>query len=164
MLILLEERLENVRDTPELPKIIRIAAIASLLVVEKYSKLSELSEVYRIAMGMYFTSPALRLSPCATVMCPDKKLAWFDDEQAETAEELVRQRWLDTYESFSHAEASPQPAGSPVKVHCINLNDLCGSETKFRHTRSGSWVGNTGLNDHPGIATTPLMHTSRNHR
>lgn len=53
MLILLEERLENVRDSTDLPKVIRIAAIASLLVVEKYSKLSELSEVYRIAMGMH---------------------------------------------------------------------------------------------------------------
>ena len=53
MLILLEERLENVCDSTDLPKVIRIAAIASLLVVEKYSKLSELSEVYRIAMGMH---------------------------------------------------------------------------------------------------------------
>lgn len=53
MLILLEERLENIRDSSDLPKVIRIAAIASLLVVEKYSKLSELSEVYRIAMGVY---------------------------------------------------------------------------------------------------------------
>ena len=52
MLIELEDRLENIRDTTELPKVLRIAAIASLLVVEKYSKLSELSEVYRIAMGM----------------------------------------------------------------------------------------------------------------
>lgn len=53
MLIQLEERLENVRDTSDLPKVIRIAAIASLLVVEKYSKLSDLSEVYHIAMGVY---------------------------------------------------------------------------------------------------------------
>lgn len=55
MLMLLEERLENVRDESDLLKVIRIAAIASLLVVEKYSKLSDLSEVYRIAMGMTFT-------------------------------------------------------------------------------------------------------------
>ena len=34
MLIQLEERLENVRDAPDLPKVIRIAAIASLLVVK----------------------------------------------------------------------------------------------------------------------------------
>ena len=54
MLIQLEERLENLRDSEDLPKIIHIAAIASLLVVEKYSKLSELSEVYRIAMGTKF--------------------------------------------------------------------------------------------------------------
>ena len=55
MLMLLEERLENVRDESDLPKVIRIAAIAGLLVVNKYSKLSELSEVYRIAMGTKFT-------------------------------------------------------------------------------------------------------------
>lgn len=54
MLIQLEERLENVRNSLDLPKVIRIAAIAGLLVVEKYSKLSDLSEVYRIAMGMHF--------------------------------------------------------------------------------------------------------------
>ena len=54
MLIQLEERLENVRDSSDLPKVIRIAAIAGLLVVEKYLKLSDLSEVYRIAMGMCF--------------------------------------------------------------------------------------------------------------
>jgi len=57
MLTQLEERLENVRDAPDLLKVIRITAIASLLVVEKYSKLSDLSEVYRIAMGTNFVFP-----------------------------------------------------------------------------------------------------------
>ncbi|KAF9792013.1 hypothetical protein BJ322DRAFT_997777, partial [Thelephora terrestris] len=106
MLILLEERLENIRDSLDLPKVIRIAATASLLVVEKYSKLSELSEVYRIAM----------------VMCPDKKLTWFNEEEATVAEKLVRQRWVDTYEKFSLAEALLQANGSPVKVCYIYHN------------------------------------------
>lgn len=56
ILLLLEERLEFVRDAQDLPKVIRIAAIAGLLIVKKYSKLSELLEVYRIAMGMYSSS------------------------------------------------------------------------------------------------------------
>jgi hypothetical protein len=62
MLIQLEERLEYVRDTPELPTVIRIAAIASLLVVEKYSKLSDLSEVYCIAVGTCFISASVDTS------------------------------------------------------------------------------------------------------
>ena len=49
-------------------------------------------------------------------MCPDKKLAWFDDEQAVTAEMLVRQRWSDTYEKFSQAEELSQPSSSHTEV------------------------------------------------
>ena len=80
MLILLEERLENICDALDLPKVICIAAIASLLVVEKYLKLSDLSEVYHIAMGLYNTFKKYLLSSCAAVMCPDRKLTWFNDE------------------------------------------------------------------------------------
>jgi len=50
-------------------------------------------------------------------MCPDKKLGWFDHEQAISAEQLVRERWSETYENISQAEEHPlQPGGSPVKV------------------------------------------------
>jgi len=96
MLMLLREQLEKIRNASELPKVIHIAAIASLLVVEKYSKLSELSEVYRIAMGTCFMFITYSLSSCTVVMCPDKKLTWFDDEDVMVAEEFVRQRWLET--------------------------------------------------------------------
>lgn len=57
-------------------------------------------------------------------MCPDKKLTWFDDEQAKVVEELVRQRWSDTYETFSCVEASLQPDGSPVKVYRFHFHCL----------------------------------------
>ena len=49
-------------------------------------------------------------------MCPDKKLAWFDDEQAVIAEMLVWQWWLDTYEKFSQAEELSQPSSSHTEV------------------------------------------------
>jgi hypothetical protein len=61
-------------------------------------------------------------------MCPDKKLEWFDGEQVVIAENLVRQRWLDTYERFSHAEESLQPDGSPAKVRRIFLKSLARSQ------------------------------------
>ena len=120
MLILLEEQWENVHDSTDLPKVIRIAAIASLLVVEKYSKLSELSEVYRIAMGMHLLFFLDLLSSCTTALCPYKKLTWFDEEEALTVEQLVRQRWSETYEKFLHTEELLQPDGSPIKVHCVH--------------------------------------------
>ena len=49
-------------------------------------------------------------------MCPDKKLEWFDLDQAVVAEQLVRERWSDTYETSLGAEASLRPDSSPVKV------------------------------------------------
>jgi hypothetical protein len=55
-------------------------------------------------------------------MCPDKKLTWFNEEEATVAEKLVRQRWVDTYEKFSLAEVSLQANGSPVKVCYIYHN------------------------------------------
>jgi len=119
MLILLRGRLEKLRDAPVLPTVICIAAIAGLLVVEKYSKLSELSEVYRIAMGMHFMFAKYPFSSCTAVMCPDKKLTWFDGEDVTAAEQFVRQRWSETYEGFSDVELSSHPSGSPVKVCCI---------------------------------------------
>ena len=122
-------RLEKVRDASELPKVIRIAAIASLLVVEKYSKLSELSEVYRIAMGtcLMFAKYSCSLS-LATVMCPDKKLTWFNDNDATAAEELVRQRWSETYERNSDAEVPSHSGSSPVKVCCVHFGCSRGSK------------------------------------
>lgn len=118
MLILLEERLENVRNSPDLPKVIRIAAIAGLLVVKKYSKLSELSEVYQIAMGKCLALVKCLPSSRTTVMCPDQKLTcqWFDEEGAANAEQAVRLRWSETYEAISDPEALLQPDGSPIKV------------------------------------------------
>ena len=53
-------------------------------------------------------------------MCPDKKLSWFDDEQAVMAENLVRQRWSETYEKFSQIEEPSQPNGSPIEVRCFS--------------------------------------------
>jgi hypothetical protein len=47
-------------------------------------------------------------------MCPDKKLEWFDPDQATEVEQLVQQRWLDTYKT---SESSSQPDSSPIKVY-----------------------------------------------
>lgn len=51
-------------------------------------------------------------------MCLDKKLGWFNDEEAAMAEQAVRQRWSETYEKLSDVDESSQPHGSPVKV-CV---------------------------------------------
>ncbi|KAJ7231225.1 hypothetical protein C8J57DRAFT_1036550, partial [Mycena rebaudengoi] len=61
MLEALKDELTNMRDDADLPTVIRIAAIAALLVIGKYYALSDDTEVYRIAI----------------IMCPDKKLEWF---------------------------------------------------------------------------------------
>jgi len=143
MLILLRERLENVRDAPDLPKVIRIAAIASLLVVEKYSKLSELSEVYRIAMGTRFhLLKSFSLLPMIlTVMCPEKKLTWFDDEEAVLVEELVRKWWSEKYEKFSPPDSMLNFDGSPVKVCYLCLHYSYHSEAKGTQPQS-KWLLN----------------------
>ena len=52
-------------------------------------------------------------------MCPDKKLSWFDDEEAATAEQVTQQWWSETYERLSDADDPSQPHGSPVKVHAF---------------------------------------------
>ena len=50
-------------------------------------------------------------------MCLDKKLGWFDHEQATVAEQLVQQRWSETYKNTSQAEENgSQLNSSPVKV------------------------------------------------
>lgn len=69
-------------------------------------------------------------------MCPDKKLTWFDDEQATVAAELVRQRWSDSYEAFSDVEASSHYNGSPIKVYHF-LSGHTNSDMRFRHPQSG---------------------------
>lgn len=69
------------------------------------------------------------LLSCTTVLCPDKKLTWFDEEEALTAEQLVRQRWPETYEFFSYAETMLQPDSSPAKVCRIYRNCSHGSES-----------------------------------
>ncbi|KAI0061954.1 hypothetical protein BV25DRAFT_1804810, partial [Artomyces pyxidatus] len=87
MLETLEQQLTHVRDSVELPNTIRVAAHASLIMVGKYYALSDDCEVYRIAI----------------VMCPDKKVAWFDNnpgwrpEDREEVKRLVNTRWSESY-------------------------------------------------------------------
>ena len=45
-------------------------------------------------------------------MCPDKKLEWFDPDQAMAVEQLVQQRWSDMYKMSLQAETSLQLNGS----------------------------------------------------
>ena len=76
------------------------------------------------------------LSSRIVVMCPDKKLEWFDPDQAAVVDQLVQQWWSDTYKSSPHAEVSSQPDGSPVKVCYPNLLYPYGPEKKFRRCRT----------------------------
>ena len=158
MLLQLEERLERVRDAQDLPKVIRIAAIASLLILEKYSRLSELSEVYRISMGMHAPSLVFIYSPHIAVMCPNKKLGWFDIEEAAEVEELVRQRWLETYE-ISDREVLPQPNSSPIKVcHFRFIPIICVCLKEHSHARDGWLISGAS---HPVTTLIPSMPTSK---
>lgn len=88
-------------------------------------------------MGMYNTFKKYLLSSCATVMCPDKKLTWFNDEGATVAEQLVQQRWSDTYEKLPDADTSPQSNSSPIKVCYLHFGHPHIPETESRCTRSG---------------------------
>jgi len=49
-------------------------------------------------------------------MCPDKKLEWFDPDQAVVVEQLVQQWWSDSYEMPPCTETLLHPDGSPIKV------------------------------------------------
>ncbi|KAK7047943.1 hypothetical protein VNI00_006271 [Paramarasmius palmivorus] len=100
----LEHSLERVRDAEYMPKVIRIAAIASLLVLGKYYALTDDTDVYRIAI----------------VMCPDKKLAWFEksedwrEEDRKEVGEIVRRRWKESYEQSVSASSAARPERGPV--------------------------------------------------
>ncbi|GBE85873.1 hypothetical protein SCP_0803950 [Sparassis crispa] len=98
MLERLEHQLTAVRDDAEmeLPAVIRIAAQASLLVVGKYYALTDDTDVYRIAI----------------VMCPDKKLEWFNknpdwrsEDRAEAAR-ILQARWTEAYAGASFGQSS----------------------------------------------------------
>ena len=92
-------------------------------------------------------------------MCPDKKLEWFDPDQAMAVEQLVRQRWSDTYKMSLQAETSLQLNGSPIKVGwTFFLADL-GLKLKFSCAQNGLLVGGTTLNNHHGTAPTPVTLT-----
>ncbi|KAJ7019651.1 hypothetical protein C8F04DRAFT_975384 [Mycena alexandri] len=107
MLEALEDELTNMRDDASLPDVIRIAAIAALLVIGKYYALSDDTEVYRIAI----------------IMCPDKKLEWFQTnpgwrhEDRVEADLVVRARWTESYATRESLESSSgsQPA-TPAPV------------------------------------------------
>ncbi|KAJ6619310.1 hypothetical protein B0H10DRAFT_1793912 [Mycena sp. CBHHK59/15] len=106
MLERLEEELTNVRDDPNLPTVIRIAAVAGLLVVGKYYALTDDAEVYRIAI----------------IMCPDKKLDWFNTNPGwlpadrVEAEHIVRQHWEETYAPRRAPEATEASSQLPPAV------------------------------------------------
>ncbi|KAJ6545063.1 hypothetical protein DFH09DRAFT_1509464, partial [Mycena vulgaris] len=97
MLEALEDELTNMRNDAALPAVIRIAAIAALLVVGKYYALSDDTDVYRIAI----------------IMCPDKKLEWFQTnpgwrpEDRLEADRVVRHRWAETYATREGLETTP---------------------------------------------------------
>lgn len=97
-------------------------------------------------------------------MCPDKKLEWFDPDQAAVVEQLVRQRWSDSYEMPPHTEVLLHPDGSPIKVRDLIFRTHIDLRIGFSHARGGLWIGGAALNNHPDIVLTLSTHTSRNPR
>jgi hypothetical protein len=95
----LEHSLDNVWNQKhrQLPAVIRIAAKAALKVLGKYYALSDDSEVYRIAI----------------VMCPDKKVQWFESnpdwrlDDAQEVRRIVMRRWTDSYANLERAPPKP---------------------------------------------------------
>ncbi|KAF8960348.1 hypothetical protein BDZ97DRAFT_1905934 [Flammula alnicola] len=110
MLEAMEHDLTKIRNSHELPAVIRIAAIAALLIISKYYALTDDNEVYRIAI----------------VMCPDKKLDWFNEnedwrpEDRVEVDRAVRARWSETYlqrsSSSQNSAASSSTEKPPEKV------------------------------------------------
>jgi hypothetical protein len=134
MLESLEDQLANMRDDTTLPNVIRIAAIAGLMVVGKYYALTDDTEVYRIAVskpcgGILFYS-ALKSTP---VMCPDKKMHWFDTNSAwlssdrDEAERVVRCRWTETYAHRGQEEPTQAsgPSAPPAKASIAAPHRYC---------------------------------------
>ncbi|KAJ7060829.1 hypothetical protein C8F01DRAFT_988053, partial [Mycena amicta] len=115
MLESLEDQLTNMRGDVTLPNVIRIAAMAGLLVVGKYYALTDDTEVYRIAI----------------IMCPDKKMQWFEQNDAwrpsdrDEAERVVKRRWNETYARRGE-EAPTQASGPPpAKASIVALLRVC---------------------------------------
>ncbi|KAF8151169.1 hypothetical protein K438DRAFT_1623955, partial [Mycena galopus ATCC 62051] len=102
----LEDQLTNMSIDASLPTVIRIASIAALIVVGKYYALTDDTEVYRIAM----------------IMCPDKKLEWFNKnpgwrpEDRREADRIVRNRWTETYARKQPADSTPVSPPPPPRV------------------------------------------------
>ncbi|KAI0045690.1 hypothetical protein FA95DRAFT_1543462 [Auriscalpium vulgare] len=97
----LEKSLKQVREAEDVKPIVRVAAHASILLAQKYHSLTNECEVYRISI----------------VMCPNKKLQWFRDENwSEEAVEEVRQlvilRWEENYMPRDGASVAPTPPAS----------------------------------------------------
>ncbi|KAJ6619855.1 hypothetical protein B0H10DRAFT_1792778 [Mycena sp. CBHHK59/15] len=111
MLESLEDQLANMRDNITLPNVIRIAAIAGLMVVGKYYALTDDTEVYRISI----------------IMCPDKKMQWFEantawrSEDRDEAERVVRRRWTETYarRGLEELMQASGPSAPPAKASIV---------------------------------------------
>ncbi|KAJ7203177.1 hypothetical protein B0H12DRAFT_1243849 [Mycena haematopus] len=98
----IKSRAELAVAEPRQHYVIRIAAIAALIVVGKYYALTDDTEVYRIAI----------------IMCPDKKMEWFNknpgwrpEDRAE-ADRIVRHRW----QSVSTSSSAGPSASAPKKA------------------------------------------------
>ncbi|KAI5983302.1 hypothetical protein EDC04DRAFT_2915048 [Pisolithus marmoratus] len=78
MLKWLEHSMTCARDAAQEPSIIRIAAEAALLMIGKYYVLTDDNEVYQIAI----------------VMCPEKKIEWFDQNPDWHLEDRIEAHWV----------------------------------------------------------------------
>ncbi|KAG2342538.1 hypothetical protein BDR05DRAFT_886329, partial [Suillus weaverae] len=90
MLEKLEHALDRIYNAEDESPVVRIATQAALQVVGKYYALADDNEVYRIAI----------------IMCPDKKLEWFEKNPDWHANDRVegkriaQQRWNASYEAL----------------------------------------------------------------
>ncbi|KAK6992134.1 ribonuclease H-like domain-containing protein, partial [Favolaschia claudopus] len=104
----LEAQLTNISQDASLHTVTRIAALAALEIVGKYYALTDDCEVYRIAI----------------VMCPDKKMEWFNrndgwvEADRKEADRIVRLRWSESYapKVSPTTQATVDAPAPPAKV------------------------------------------------
>ncbi|KAK6997449.1 hypothetical protein R3P38DRAFT_1887885 [Favolaschia claudopus] len=105
----LEAQLTNISQDASLHTVTRIAALAALEIVGKYYALTDDCEVYRIAI----------------VMCPDKKMEWFNrndgwvEADRKEADRIVRLRWSESYapKVSPTTQATVDAPAPPAKVN-----------------------------------------------
>ncbi|KDQ17361.1 hypothetical protein BOTBODRAFT_105785, partial [Botryobasidium botryosum FD-172 SS1] len=100
----IEKQLKRIvnQDCGPVPAVVRVAAQAAILVQNKYYHLTRECEVYQIAL----------------ILCPDKKLSWFADnnqstDEIESTQETVT-RWFNN--SYNNSQSGPPAPAAPKRM------------------------------------------------